>query len=218
MSHSMEDMKAKMEELKRNKETLMSWVSNEIASGCQQFDLKSCGEAIDMIKDLASAEKDCWESMYYQTVIEAMTEYDEEGPMGYNNRRMSNGQYAPSGKGRVRGYRPMVDQEPYIDAYLHDPNIRRTTDMMDMMGYSNGDRNMPRMDEDMTEMNNNYSGYRDAKEMYRSSGSSSDRMEMEKYQMGCVKEMAKKLGEIWEDADPVLKRKLKDCLKEFLEE
>lgn len=213
MSHSMEDMKAKMEELKRNKETLMSWVSNEISSGCQQFDLHGCGETIDMIKDLASAEKDCWESLYYQTVIEAMTEYDDEGPMGYNNRRMANGQYASAGKGRIRGYRPMIDQEPYIDAYLHDPNFRRG----DMMGYTDtSDR--PRMNNDMSEMNNNYSGYRNAKEMYRTSGSSSDRMEMEKYQKGCVKEMAKKLGEIWEDADPVLRRELKGCLKEFMED
>lgn len=210
MSHSMEDMKVKMEELKRNKETLMSWVTNEISSGCQQFDLNGCGETIDMIKDLASAEKDCWESLYYQTVIEAMTEYDE-GPMGYNNRRMANGQYAPAGQGRISGYRPMVDQKPYIDSYLHNPNFRT-----DVMGYSNNGISMN--NDDMSEMRNNYYGYRNAKMMYNSTGSSSDRTEMEKYQMGCVKEMAKRLGEIWEDADPVLKHKLKDCLKEFMED
>lgn len=212
MSYSMEDMKAKMEELKRNKETLMSWVSNEIASGCQQFDLKSCGETIDMIKDLASAEKDCWESLYYQTVTEAMTEYDES-PMGYNNRRMANGQYASAGRGRrVSRYRSMIDQEPYINAYLHDPNFPR-----DMIGYTDT-KDRPRMDDDMSEMENNYYGYHNAKSMHESTGSVSDRMEMEKFQMGCVKGMAKMLKEIWEDADPLLKRRVKESFKEFMEE
>ena len=36
------------------------------------------GEMVDMVKDLASAEKDCWEAEYYRAVTEAM-----DGKSGY---------------------------------------------------------------------------------------------------------------------------------------
>ena len=43
----------------------------------------------------------------------------------------------------VRGFRPFLDQEPYIDAYLNDPNFEENM-KHGRMGY--GDRNgMQRM-------------------------------------------------------------------------
>ena len=51
---------------------------------------------IDDIKDLAEAEKACWEAEYYRSVTEAM----EDGQMGYDD-----GMGYPRGRGRVRsGY------------------------------------------------------------------------------------------------------------------
>lgn len=204
---SMEEMMVKMEELKRNKDTLMSWVSNEIASGCQQFDLKSAGETVDMIKDLADAEKNCWEAMYYRTVVEAMEDRDDV--MGYNNRRMANGRYAPAGRGHM-GYKPWVDQEPYIDAYLHDPNFK--DGMEGMMGYRSGNTS------DNRRTNDNYYGYHEAKMSYDRTGSSSDKERMDKHRKMYVSETLSKLGEIWNDADPVLKREIKEAFKEIMED
>lgn len=204
--HNIEEMTAKMEELKRNKETLMTWVSNEISNGCQGFDLKGTGEAIDMIKDLSDAEKNCWEAMYYKTVVEAMTSNDDV--MGYNNRRMANGQYAPAGRGHM-GYRPYVDQEPYIDAYLHDPM------RMDMMGYrGDSSRGSGRKSNDGG--NSSYYGYRDAKMSYTTTGSQTDKEQMEAKKMEYVKEIAANLAEMWEESDPSMRRRIKEDLRSVM--
>lgn len=200
MSYDVEKMMAHMEELKKNKECLMSWVSNEISNGCQQIDLKSAGETVDMIKDLADAEKNCWEAMYYQTVVEAMLERGDDDMMGYNNRRMANGQFAPAGRGHM-GYKPWVDQEPYINAYMHDPEFRQN-----MMGYSGGGRGGSSSGNSSSGGrggNSSYSGYHAA--------DSNEKMEY-------MKEVVGHLSEIWEDADPMLKRKMKEDLKEFMED
>lgn len=53
-------------------------------------------ESIDAVKDLAEAEKACWEAEYYRSVTEAM----EDGQMGYDD-----GMGYPRGRGRNRsGY------------------------------------------------------------------------------------------------------------------
>lgn len=44
------------------------------------------GEMVDMVKDLAEAEKSCWEAEYYRKVTEAM-----EGSSGYSGGRGSMG-------------------------------------------------------------------------------------------------------------------------------
>lgn len=208
MNYSVEETISKMEELKRNKESLMSWVTNEISSGCQQFDRCSCGETIDMIKDLAETEKNCWESLYYQTVINAMSENNPNEYMGYNNRRMTNGQYAPAGRGHM-GYRPYVDQEPYINAYMHDPEFR---DNM-MMGYSKDERSNNSNSENST-----YYGYQSAKKAYHENGKMSDKERMNSKGMEYTNEVVRNLTDIWEDADPMLKRKIKEDLKIFVED
>lgn len=61
-------------------------------------------ESIDGIKDLAEAEKSCWEAEYYRTVTEAM----EDGKAGYDDgmgytRRGGMG-YDRQGRGYRRGY------------------------------------------------------------------------------------------------------------------
>lgn len=56
-------------------------------------------ERVDMVKDLAEAEKSCWEAEYYRSVAEAMegqSGYDMSGnQMGYNS--------MPGAQGGVRG-------------------------------------------------------------------------------------------------------------------
>lgn len=61
-------------------------------------------ESIDAVKDLAEAEKSCWEAEYYRTVTEAM----EDGKAGYDDgmgytRRGGMG-YDRQGRGYRRGY------------------------------------------------------------------------------------------------------------------
>lgn len=81
-------MHEKIKEICGLKETLLSWVKAEITKGVQQVNTKELGEVVDMIKDLAEAEKCCMEAHYYMTVSEAMEDYEEdmgeEDRYGYN--------------------------------------------------------------------------------------------------------------------------------------
>lgn len=66
------------------------------------------GEMVDMVKDLAEAEKDCWKAAYYRAVTEAMN-----GKQGYTP--MQTG----SGGGRqgysTMGYTPNMGHTDIID-------------------------------------------------------------------------------------------------------
>lgn len=53
-------------------------------------------EKVDMVKDLAEAEKECWEAEYYKSVTEAM-----ENPSGYTQMP----EYRDSRMGYRSGYR-----------------------------------------------------------------------------------------------------------------
>lgn len=107
----------KMKEIHETLCDLMTKFKNFMSGDLKDVDTKEAGEIADIIKDLAMTEKYCYESCYYKSVVEAMEnggDYDER--YGYNTNRNSRGQYS-SNRGSY-GYRPMVDQEPYVDAYL----------------------------------------------------------------------------------------------------
>lgn len=100
-------MHEKIKEICGLKETLISWVKAETAKGVQQVNTKELGEVVDMIKDLAEAEKCCMEAHYYMTVSEAMDEYEEgmeeDGRYGYNPMHSAQTGRFISNRGRGRG-------------------------------------------------------------------------------------------------------------------
>lgn len=53
--------------------------------GPERIDVSEMGKLVDMVKDLAEAEKACWEAEYYRGVSEAMESsgYDDSMAMGY---------------------------------------------------------------------------------------------------------------------------------------
>ena len=59
------------------------------------------GMMVDQIKDLAEAEKSCWEAEYYRAVTEAM----EDGAMGYDGMGYDRQGGSQSGSGNRRGGR-----------------------------------------------------------------------------------------------------------------
>lgn len=70
-----------VEEIYEIKNELLEQLRKEIgAKGIERIDK----EMVDMVKDLAAAEKDCWEAEYYRSVTEAM-----EGGSGYEMGGMS---------------------------------------------------------------------------------------------------------------------------------
>lgn len=66
-----------VEEIYNVKNEVLKQIAQEMREkGASRID----PQMVDMVKDLASAEKDCWEAEYYRSVAEAM----QGGQMGYD--------------------------------------------------------------------------------------------------------------------------------------
>ena len=77
-------------------------------NNAERFDIAEMDKLVDMVKDLADAEKNCWESEYYHAVTDAMdntagySPMDQSRRMSYSGRSGWQNQYG-SGYSR-RGY------------------------------------------------------------------------------------------------------------------
>lgn len=154
----MEELKKKIEETSELKATLCDWAKQEMSKGMTAACTHELGEVIDMIKDLAEAEKELAECCYYKSIVNAMHEAQEEeelmarmgGGMGYNHNRYANGRFATKGHGNyTHGFHPsereMDMMPPYMmkDAmgmgYDHeDPHTTHTTHQGGTHGYHGG--------------------------------------------------------------------------------
>ena len=72
-------------EIYKLKNKVLDQVNNEINErGLERIDVNRMGEMVDMVKDLAQAEKDCWKAQYYRHVVtDAM-----ESKYGYSDANM----------------------------------------------------------------------------------------------------------------------------------
>lgn len=230
----MHDAMMKMEEIRELKNTLLDTVKAEVAKGVQCVDTKEAGEVIDMIKDLAEAEKCCMEACYYTKIVEAMDETSED-VYGYNNRRYSNGRYAPKGRGRMMGYNPTMMQMPYMMDYLDDPE-----DFEYRMGYSGQGGNSGSRSGSMGGRGNRsqsgsrggsygydggdgrygmpYRQYRDSRRYYTETHSPEAKQDMDAYASEHVGDTITSIREIWKDADPEMRRKLKNDFTKLVDE
>lgn len=127
-------------------------------------------ETIDGIKDLAEAEKACWEAEYYRSVTEAM----EDGQMGYDDgmgyRRGGMGYDRGSTQGRGyrrgyeresrRGYRGRDSMGRYtsrrgyrrMDRYGHDDMMAEVRQMMETADPQEREQLKMQLRQMMTEM------------------------------------------------------------------
>lgn len=87
-----------VEKIYNLKNKILQHVENESAD-MQRMDVKEVGELVDMVKDLAEAEKSCWEAMYYKSVVESMS-----GKSGYGS---GGGTGSSAGYGSQGGIRDM---------------------------------------------------------------------------------------------------------------
>ena len=150
MSHDICDMREK----------LISWTKEAMAGDASTVDAHELGEVIDMIKDTYQMEYYCSKKKYYDTVTEAMEEYDE-----HNERfKMSR-----SGMMRV-----LPESE-----YRFDPDEYNIYSRMGYSGYKVA----------QSEMGRNWDRYLDARRHYQATKSDSDRMEMKKDFTALLQEM-----------------------------
>lgn len=218
-----EEMKSKMREIADTKERLMTELHAKVASGLKSCDVKEAGEVVDMIKDLADAEKNCWEACYYETVVKAMEEktedWDEGEMMGYNpNRSSRTGRYTSraSRSGRM-GYRPMVDQDPYIQEYIDHPDDFRRR----MMGYHPDNRIMHDMNREARHDERYGKAYRNFKEAslgYTQSRSPEDHERMRTSAQEHIADTMITVRDMWNMADPELKKQMKADLTKMVGE
>lgn len=221
-------MHKKVKELTEMKETLITALKSELAKGIDCIDTKEAGEVVDMIKDLAKAEKECFEACYYKAVCEAMdaAEWEDEGRMGYNNRRYANGRYASTGHGHISGYRPMVDQDPYLDIYMRDSMGRDRNAMTDMVDGSSKHRNRYGYSgtEDRDRMMGDhrygqaYNDYQNARKHYTKTNSQEDKDEMNAHACEHMGDTISTIREIWKHSDPDLRKKMKNDLHNLISE
>lgn len=200
----MEQMK-ESEELKEMCNTLMCWLKTGINQGMESCNASELGEVADIVKDLTEAKKNCLEAKYYESVIDAMEEGDEPR-YGYNSYRNQNGRFASKGRGTntsMMGYKPYMDQEPYIDAYIHDPNFKENmrfgyTDWKPMMGDERYGRA--------------YNDYKEAKRHYTETKSQTDKDNMQLHASEHLNDTLTTLRDIWSGADPELKKRMRSDL------
>lgn len=186
------------------KELLVSALMSEMEKGVRDMDTEETGKIVDMIKDLADAESNCYEAKYYKTVVEAMDE-GEEPRYGYNDRRYSSGRYAPKGRGHVMGFRPYVDQEPYIDEFMNNPTSFRER----MRGYSDG------MDD---RYGKSYNSYRTAKRHFTETHSSMHKEQMKEHANEHIMDTIATIRDIWNTAEPEQRKKMKQDFTNLLNE
>lgn len=109
MTHKQHKSTEKYNDICDLKHRLLHYVNGEISRGfdCSPAKVHVLGEYVDMIKDLAEAEKHCYEACYYESVVNAMDE--EDGMPNYGRRG-----YRP---GRMDGMIP-----DFMNDHMRNPN------------------------------------------------------------------------------------------------
>lgn len=237
-------MHEKMERMKKDtsyddicaaKKDLLDVFLGEIHSkGAANMDTKEAGEVVDMIKDLAEAEKYCLEACYYESIVKAMHEAgedDEDGRMGYNSRHYANGRFAPKGRGSRMGYMPdMMMQYPYIYGYVNDPDFEDEMRHRKMgyqpSGAGNRSQSGSRMGyedeawgmDDDPKQTREYNEYKRAKRHYTETKSPADKQQMDEHAMKHLNQSIDSFREMWKDADPNMRKRIKADLTNLIGE
>lgn len=191
---------AHLECLDKLKETIVDATKAEIAKGLDKVSTAELGEAVDMIKDLADAKKNCLEACYYEQVVHAMSEGEE-----YEGRRRM-------------GYKPYMDQQPYIFRHMgsidaDNPNYERLVDYGDKQTWpkthepkSEGKEGMEDWD---GRYSDSYSRYKHARRNYTMTHDKEDNAESKKYAKDFIMLTLNSIKEMWEEADSDLKKRIK---------
>lgn len=206
-------MHKKMESITELKNEMIE----DLKSKKDKYSMAEAGEIVDMIKDLAEAEEKCWKACYYKEIVCAMD--DERGDMGgermgYNARRYASGRYAPAGRGHL-GYTPMYN--PMTGPYMMDEP--RMHDGYTPSGAGNRSQSGSRMGyTDGHTAYSPYERYKDARRHYTESKDMTSKKEMEHHADEHVREATESIKDIWRDADPEMKARLKSQMTKLVNE
>lgn len=169
---------------------LIEWTKEAMSGSPNSVDTQELGEVIDMIKDIYQLEYYCAKTKYYESVTEAMDEYGDKDHFKMGR----------SGMMRVLPEYDRRDQRFDPDEY----------DIYGRMGYSG---RVPH-----SNMGRNWDRYLDARRHYNATKSDSDRMEMSTSAKMHIGETIATLRDMWHDADPDLREKMKKDFSALLQE
>ena len=200
----MHETKKKLSDICEMKRKIIDWAEMELADGLSEDHqhIAMFGEIIDMIKDLAETEKACHEACYYEMMVEGM-ENGESYPMhndrmGYNPRMAGTQSMKPF-------HIPMMDQAKSYDV----DKISRYDHMIPMFTE----------DEEYDDRHGRaFNKFRKTKRHYHETHSDADRKQMKDYANEHLMETIGTLKEIWEDADPDLRKRMKTDLTKLTAE
>lgn len=179
------------------KHQILRFVMDEVDTGFSEAPaaVQMLGEYVDMIKDLAEAEKACQEACYYESVVKAMAEYGDNPRMGYDRKRNSRGEYVPMEGNQRLGFTPdwrMPDKDwmrPGEDDANYDDRYGRP-----------------------------FNQFRKAKRHYTQTHSPEDKNRMKEHANEHMMETMMTMREIYEDADPDMKKRMKSDLTKLVSE
>lgn len=163
------------EELRETRKQLLECLRLQMDLRMEDLNTHEAGMVTDMIKDLAEAE-------YYETVLEAMAEGEDE------NDRPG---YTPRKRRENRRFKPYVDQEPYVSEMLKETR---------------------------TPYGRAWDEYEGAKRYYTETKNPSLKSEMDARATEHIGNSLVTLREIWRDADPALRQRMKADLTNLVNE
>lgn len=187
-------MKEKIKCVSEMKDMLIDAFKAEIGNGIHNLDTNEAYKVADIIKDLAETERNCYEAYYYKSVIGAMEDVEEDEDdekQGYRR--------TPPYR---MGYRPMMDQKPYIDAYLRDPDEFR--------------QNMK--EDDDRRYGKAYNAYKESRKHYTQTKRAEDKEEMNAHANEHLADTIATIREIWQSADTEQKKRMKNDLTNLVNE
>lgn len=167
---------------------LIEWTKEAMSGSPNSINTEELGEVIDMIKDIYQIEYYCAKKTYYESVTEAMDEHDDAD-------------HFKMGRSGMMRVLPEMDRRWDPDEY----------DVYARMGYSGRHATT-------SEMGRNWDKYLDARRHYNATKSDADRMEMSTSAKMHIGETIATLRDMWHDADPDLREKMKKDFSALLQE
>lgn len=204
---------------------LLSWICEEVNCGKAAFmsekDVNDFGEIVDTYKDLCESGKDIMKEKYYCEMAKMMMggESDEYDRQGYDNWRYSSGQFAPKGKGHFAGY----VSDNTMGSRMSNDGRKNTSDNTDGRSrdgvYGYHDDMMEPMQRYMpSRYGYTFDEYRAAKKNYSQSKSEKDGQEMNSKIDENMHNVVDTTKEMWKDANPETKKKMKTALTKLINE
>lgn len=162
--------------------------------------IEECGDKIDpdTFEKITNGIHYLGESIYYHTVTEAMNDVSDEEKMrnrskwGYTEPMWEYDQYPKMGYNATgyndrMGFKPYLDQEPYVRDYIS------------------------------SDYGKEYDEWKDAKRHYTESHSMNDRKKMDDKALNHIDNFVMTFKEMWKDADPTVRHDMKDELTEIMD-